>query len=211
MKYKAEQFGLFSDEQLNNSAAQQVWKKREVDRLLELYLAGADLGRIGASLHRNRKAIVRKLQEYIYNERDRVTNDAPRERTSRTGKRLTENERQIIKECRKKKVPDEKIAILLCRNIADLEVEETPMAKAHAKSKTPFTNTLNLILAHRYIYHIYKTPVIKNSTYDALKAEEIEFGPQTTEWSDDPRHVPTHIKTLAIYLCEQHKWEKIHK
>ena len=62
MKYKAEQFGLFSDEQLNNSAAQQVWKKREVDRLLELYLAGADLGRIGASLHRNRKAIVRKLQ-----------------------------------------------------------------------------------------------------------------------------------------------------
>jgi hypothetical protein len=208
MKHEAEQFGLFSDGDMINMASKQIWKKREVDRLLDFYLSGADLGRIAASLKRNRKAIVRKLQEYIYNERDRVTNYKPRQRTSRAGKRLTPNERQLIQECRKKKVPDTQIAAVLARPIADLDAEEIPMQKAKAKNEAPFTNTLNLILAHRYIYHIYKTPVISNATYDALKKEEQRYGPQTDVWADRPRHIPTHVKTLAVYLIEQHKFTK---
>jgi len=205
MKQKAEQFGLFSDDQLTNAAAKEVWKRREVDRLLDFYLSGADLGRIAASLQRNRKAIVRKLQEYIYNERERVTNYQPRQRTSRAGKRLTQNERQIISECRKKKVPDRCIAAVLSRPESDLSID-TPMKKVEAKNAAPFAASLDLVLAYRYIYHVYKKQIISDVTYDALKAEEEEYGAQNGALANEPRHCPTYIKTLALYLVERRKF-----
>lgn len=205
MKHQAQQFGLFPEAELTNAAAKDIWKKSEVDRLLDFYLSGADLGRIAASLLRNRKAIVRKLQEYIYNERERVTNYEPRQRTSRAGKRLTQNERQIIAECRKKKVPDLHIAKVLSRPVTDLSTE-VPVEKVKAKNTTPFAASLDLILAHRYIYHIWEKPIISDATYDALKKEEEEYGPQTNQFREDPRHCPTYIKTLALYLVERRKF-----
>lgn len=199
------QFGLFSESEFTNAAAKDVWKRSEVDRLLDFYLSGADLGRIAASLQRNRKAIVRKLQEYIYNERERVTNYQPRQRTSRAGKRLTQNELQILAECRKKKVPDEKIAAVLSRPIADIWTQG-PLEKVKAKSAAPFAASLDLILAYRYAYHIYNKKLISDETYDALKAEEEEYGPQTGALANEPRHCPTYIKTLALYLVERRKF-----
>lgn len=200
---------LLRDEALVNAAAKEVWKRREVDRLLEMYLEGADLGRIAFKLQRNRKAIVRKVQEYIYNERNRVTNYQPRQRTSRKGRRLTQNEKQIIRECRKKGVPYERIAAVLCRPTNEIKTE-TPVEKAKAQSDTPFAPTLDLVLAHRYIYHIYHTPVISDEAYDALKAEEEEFGTKPQALANEPRKCPHYIKTLAVYLCEKAEWERRH-
>lgn len=210
MKHKAEQFGLFAEADLQNAAAKEVWKKREVDRLLDFYLSGADLGRIAASLQRNRKAVVRKVQEYIYNERERVTNYIPRQRTSRAGKRLTQNERQILTECRKRKVSDTQIAAVLARPLKDLATE-APLEKLKTKSATPFAPTLDLILAYRYIFHIYKKRIISDETYDSLKAEEQEYGPKTFALANEPRKCPTYIKSLAVYLTERHEYQRDNK
>lgn len=197
---------LLDPNTLRNPSANEVWKRREVDELLELYLGGADLGRIGATLGRNRKAIVRKIQEYIYNERDRVTNYVPRQRSSRKGKHITQNERQLIQECRKKGVPDNCIAAVLTRPVDDLVDSSAQVAKT--KTQKVFAPTLDLILAHHYIYHVYKRPVLSNKAYDALVEEEREYGGAGATLSAPPRPCPGRIKTLALYLCQRHDDEQ---
>lgn len=212
MKHNAVQFTLLPEEDLQNSSAKTVWKKREVDRLLDFYFSGADLGRIAASLQRNRKAVVRKLQEYIYNERERVRNYRPRQRTTRTGKRISPNEDQLIKECRKKGVCDKQIAAVLARKVEELPPSGAAvMEKVKVKSMAPFAATLELVLAHRYIFHNYRKKVISNATYDALKAEEEEYGPQNGVLANTPGHCPSYIKTLALYLIQRTEFQQDNK
>lgn len=206
--------GLFPEKEIANTAANEVWKRREVDKLLDCYLTGMDLGRLAATLSRNRKAVVRKLQEYIYNERDRVLNYQPRLRASRAGKRLTYNERQIIKECRARDVPDECIARVLARTAEELgkDAEQKKVAcqqqliqEASTQvqgSKNGLPATLDLIWAHRYLYFELKRPVIADSTYDDLVHTEIEFGGGRAAFEriKAEKVCPDRIRCLALYL-----------
>lgn len=199
--------GLLPEEKIVNKAAQDIWKRKEVDRLLEMYLTGMDLGRIAFKLNRNRKAIIRKIQEYIYNERERVTNYKPRRRTSRAGQRMTPNELQMIKQLAKKRVPAEKIALLLQRKVEEItggkRIEEAPKI-SNMKAVAP---TLDLIWAHRYIYFVYKTPIISDEAYDDLVKEEIEYGGGGPAFAAIKAHNgwPNYIKSLALYLTERPK------
>ena len=201
-----EPLALLPDSQIKNRSAQEIWMKREVDRLLDWYLEGADLGRIAARLSRNRKAVVRKLQEYIYNERDRVINYDPRCRQSRRGRRITPNEKQIIAECRKKGVEWKHIARVLMREVKEISLE-TDVQKAKARTLTCVAPSLDFVLACRYAFHIYKEALISDETYDDLKQEEIEYGGAAGAFAGDPHDCPTRIKTLTIYLSERKKDE----
>lgn len=199
--------GLLDESTLRNAAANDVWKRKEVDLLLELYLVGTEMVRIAATLQRNRKAIVRKLQEYIYNERDRVTNYQPIHRTSRTGKRITPNEQQIIKECRKKRVPWEKIALLLCRKVTDIDADNRKVIEPHliASMKQAATG-VDLVLAYRYLYYVHARPIVSDYAYDQIEKEEIEYGGgkgvlDKFVGSDRAEDYPPHIRALALYLA----------
>lgn len=203
--------GLLPDEQTKNKAAQDIWKKKEVDRLLEMYLTGMDLGRIAFKLERNRKAIIRKIQEYIYNERDRVTNYTPRRRTSRAGQRMTPNELQMVEQLTKKRVPIEKIAVLLQRKVEELtggkKLEEAPKI-SEMKAVAP---TLHLIWAHRYIYFVWKKPLLSDESYNDLVKEEIEYGGGERAFEAIKAHQgwPDYIKSLALYLVDRPKRERL--
>lgn len=188
-----------------NQESDKVWKKKEVDRMLELYLHGADPKHIATQLHRTRKAVQRKLQEYIYNERDRVVNYTPRLRTSRKGQRFTANEKQIIQCCRDRGVSDQKIAILLARSPSEIEAPR-PSDEAHKWYEFKKAATgVDLVLAYRYLYYTKGISIMPDSEYDALEKEEKEFGGGSklldSVGSDNPEDYPPHIRALALYLA----------
>lgn len=64
--------------------------------------------------------------------------------------------------------------------------------------------TCDILLAHRYLFHCAKTPIISDRTYDDAKHEEIEFGAGgpflNKPASDKVIDYPPHIRSLAYYL-----------
>jgi len=198
---------LLGDKDTRNAAANEVWDRREVDTMLDMYLGGADPGRIAVTLKRNRKAVIRKLQEYIYNERDRAANYQPRQRESRKGKHLTKNEIQLIQECRKKNVSWKQISLILQRD-ADEISGQSQEEVARTRSFREIAPTLDLIWANRYIYFVYKHPLISDKAYDTLVQEECEFaGSKGFEAIKSHSGWPSHIRSLALYLIERVKYE----
>lgn len=197
---------LLGTEAGKNPNTNDVWKRREVDELLDIYLSGADLGRIGVRLGRNRKAILRKIQEYIYNERDRAANYIPRQRLSRAGKRWTENDTQILRECHKKGVIPKQIAAVLARKQEEVEELLTPNKTKAGQDPKSVSSIVDLIWAHRYLYSL-KSPVISDKEYDSLVEEETEYGgggPALEAARQDLRY-PHRIRCLAHYLLETYK------
>ena len=197
---------LLAEEGLRNPAANEVWKRSEVDTLLDLYFSGTDPGRIAVMLKRNRKAIIRKLQEYIYNERNRASDYRPRQRQSRKGKRITWNEQQVIAECRKKGVSWSQIALVLQRGVDEIRNDEgVETAKALHRELKRAAVSLDMLLAYHYLYHVKKLTILSNKAYDDLKAEEIEYGCGSLllgafKVEDRVGGYPRHIRALAAYL-----------
>lgn len=217
---KTDHLALFSDEQLGkkpllaeeslrNAAANEIWKRREVDELLDLYFSGTDPGRIAVTLKRNRKAIIRKLQEYIYNERNRAQDYKPRLRQSRKGKRLTQNEMQVIAECRKKGVAWEQIALVIQRDVDEICMGEADTAKAESRQLRQVAPGVDLLLAYRFLYYVKHAKAIPDKAYDDLKQEEVEYGcggKTLREFAGMKRaeDYPPHIRALARYLIFKH-------
>lgn len=199
--------GLFPDKEVKNPAAEEPWRKSETDRMLDLYFAGTPPDRIAIELKRDPHAVKVRLSKFIYNDRDFVERYEPRQRISRKGKRLTENENQVIAQHRKRDLPPSWTARLLARSKEDwlggpgAEVAE---AKGRVASIAPM---LDLIWAHRYIFFVYKKRVITDEVYDALVAEEVEFGGGKKAFAKLKEHRgwPNHIKSLALYLFDKGK------
>ena len=78
-----------------------------------------------------------------------------------------------------------------------------------AKADRVFAPSLDLVMAHRYIYHVYKTPIISNKAYDDLFKEEVEYGggSRALGLTKDGFWGPKRIKTLALYLVERYEDE----
>lgn len=206
---------LFDEAAVSNPNANEVWKRKEVDRLLELYLSGMTPAHIAVKMGRNPKAVTRKLQEYIYNERDRVVNYVPRRRTSRAKQRMTKNELQIIQECRKKNVAAEHIARVLQRGLAEIDGGEVS-TRFEFETMRKLATGVDLVLAYRYLYYVRGISIMSDKDYDDIEKEEMEFGNggkilSELVGSDSEEDYPHHIRALALYLCFKYckKGEKV--
>lgn len=197
---------LFPDSAFKNEAADQPWMKSETDRMLDLYLDGAHPKNIAVQLRRNPKAVERRLEMLIGNERDKAATYEPRRRVSRAGKRFTENETLLIAAHKRKGVAVQATAKVLGRPVSDLAGEDK--GKALVKQTRVFVPSLDLIMALRYAFHVYpeKPRLVTDKGYDDLVAEEVEFGGGAAAIermrAEDVKRSPRRIKTLAVYLCE---------
>jgi hypothetical protein len=208
---------LIPDSQVVNKRQDMPWKKRERDKALDLFFRGTHPSRIAIKLQRNPKAVERLIQEYRYNERNKAVRYEPRRRLSRRGLPMTQNEWMFVKSHRKRGLAPEVTARILQR--ADGEVlvhqliQKFPIKKEAARIESQikfnFAKTvapsLDQLLAHHYLYHCAKCPVISDKDYDCAKAEEIEFGcgREAIEKAAGYRKVieyPPHIRSLAYYL-----------
>lgn len=197
---------LFQADLFKNERTEDPWTRKEDDKVLDLYLAGAHPKNIALTVKRNPKAINRRIEQFRNNERDRALRYEPGVRVSRKGKRFTENETMMIKAWAEAGIPTEKQARILARD--EDELTGGPKAKEMPKQKAlkVLIPAEDLIWAHRYLYFVYETPVISDETYDAMVQEEIEygtFGPQfeKIKAAGDKAQPPEDIRCLALYLA----------
>lgn len=199
---------LFQEDLFRNENADKPWMKSETDRMLDLYFDGTHPDRIAILLKRNPKAVHRRLEQFTYNEEGRADRYDMFERNSRRGRRLTENEKILIKAHTERRVDMEATARLLCRKVEEIRGESIAPSRLEVKAETNVLKqvapTLDQLLAHRYLYWCAKCPVISNRDYDDLKEEEIEFGAGKEELSKNASDVvcfyPPHIRSLAYYM-----------
>lgn len=189
--------------------ANEVWTQAQDDKLLDDYLAGGSPEVLGIKFKRKPKAIVRRIDYYRDNERDWVLNYKPGNRISRKGKRLTANEKLIIAGHRKKKIAPRLTARVLARDVSEVS-SEVQDEKEEVKRKvrnatTQLAPSLDLIWALRYIYFVYKKPILSDEAYDALVSEEIEYGGGLADFTriKDHQGWPPYIRALAGYLSER--------
>ncbi len=200
--------GFLPEQQVKNKSADEPWKKSETDRMLDLYFNGGTPVHIAQQLGRNPKAIKRRIEQFRCNERDWATRYEPRQRISRRGKRITENETIILQAHSERKVPIADTARLLARSVQELTLEGK-VGVAEVKKLTCLAPTLDLIWAYRYIHFVYKEQVISDVAYDQLVQEEIEYGGGAPAFAKIKNHQgwPEHIKSLALYLFDRAKQE----
>lgn len=181
--------------------------RRQRDRILDLYFKGRKIRRIAKiigieltdaqlclKLHRTNPGVV---EEY-----------KPVRRTARKGLPVTENEWKFFHSHKKRGIPLEETAALLCRSFRDFL---TPIGTTKIDGQLKFNfmksaaPTLDQLLAHKYLYYHANCPVISDKEYDSAKAEEIEFG-CGRETLAEAKHwrqvcdIPPHIRSLAYYI-----------
>lgn len=171
--------------------------------MLDLYFAGTPPPRLAQMLGRNPKAVRRRLEQFTYNEREWVSRYQPRRRLSRQGKKLTENERRIIKAHAERKIAFEETAKLLQRPVSDFHKDLEGRVRFQEMKK--FGPGVDLLFAYRYLYYVKGISMVSDHAYDELEKEEIEFGSQgralKVVGSDCADDYPLHIRALALYLA----------
>jgi hypothetical protein len=201
--------GFFQEQQVNNKQNDQPWKKSERDAMLDAYFAGGNGAHpnvIARKLGRNSKAVKRRIEEYTYNEDDRVAHYEPFRRVSRKGQRWTQNELTLLKANRAKGVEAKHTARLLCRDVNELTLKKEAQV-GKTKSLLSLAPTLDLIWAYRYVHVVYKQQLISDEVYDGLVQEEIEYGGGAAEFEAIKHHQgwPERIRSLGLYLVQREK------
>lgn len=200
---RVEAQGFFSDAEVTNASADQPWKRSETDRLLDLYLGGMVPKRIAVELQRNPKAVKRRLEQFIYNERGWVERYEPKLRISRRGMRFTQNETLLLQSHQQRKVDSKDTARLLQRPVSDFD-SDVQSKTFHVDAKQVGVG-VDLVLAYRCAYYCHHISLVTDSAYDALEKEEIEFGQnghllKDKVGSDKLEDYPPHIRALTMYL-----------
>lgn len=189
---------LFGDEAFKNEKAEEPWKRSETDTFLDLHLAGTHPREIAYKLQRNTKAIKRRIEMFTNNERDRAIRYEPRQRVSRQGQRMTENEKLIIKAHKERGVPIEATARLVQRK--EDEINPDWKRQVQVKESAVFAPTLDLLLACRYAKLKWQKRLLNDDTIARLAHEEREYGGNAKLLDMMPESMPERISFLAVYL-----------
>ena len=211
--------GLLPDDEVRNPGAGDPWVKSERDKALDEALSGrVDLEQIGIKYKGSPKAFKNSVWNKLkHNYKKLGCEDRPGRaetyvpfspRISRKGKKITKIEAGLIRRHKELGIDPSVTARIVCRDVSEIDdsYKEVPATKANSV----FAPTLDLLLAHRYIYHVYKTPVISDKTYDDLYKEEVEYGggiKALQEIGRDGFWGPKRIKTLALYLVQKYEDE----
>jgi len=178
------------------------WKRSEVDRLLELHLAGATVPSIARALERDAMD-VKKIVHRLARSKDRIEAYEPFRRHSRIGKPFSENEVALLQAWKKLGVNPKAMAKFLGRKVKELGLDAEELTQMNNLRR--IGTGVDICLAYRYLYYCQGITVIPDRLYDELEEEEKEFGAQgqllNTPGSDNPEDYPPHIRGLAIYLA----------
>lgn len=189
---------LIPEEEVRNPNNDTPWKKSELDKMLDLYLAGCHPRRLAVMLGRNPKAIRRRIELIAYNTRDYAARYQPVRRISRKGKKFTPNELEIIRCHAERNIPVAITAKILMRDPSEIR---PPKRYQPSGADTNLVPVMDLIWALRYAFFHYNTPVITDEEYDFMVKEEIEFGGKEVEFETlKTSPVPERIRSLALYL-----------
>jgi len=195
--------GFLPEDRIGNEEADAPWKRSETDKMLDLYFEGAHPKRIAQILHRNPKAIERRVEQFRCNERDRAVLYEPFSRISRKGKRVAENERLFVRAFKEHGISMKVLASVLQREVRELGIDRTDLAGLGDMRK--LGTGVDLVLAYRYLYYVHATSIMSDQAYDMLEKEEIEFGDGgkilETVGSDRAEDYPPHIRALGMYLA----------
>lgn len=181
------------------------WKKSQTGLMLDLYFDGqASPNRIAQMVGKSPKAVNNKIDKLRQNYKEAAERYEPNRRTSRKGKRWTENENEFIKAQKIQRVPVAITAKILCRDVSEFTEDVTAVAQVNSfKQIAP---TLDLVLALRYCRDGYKTKIVSDKALADKEKEEDEFGGGAKALREyHPSYVPQKIKSLALYLMEKAK------
>ena len=215
-KHEADQFelGLLPDSKVRNEGAGEPWKKKERDRALDEYFAGANPKQLGIKYKGAPVAFLNSILNKLKSNYKDIYKDPENEhrpgkaeryepvlRTSRKTLRFTENERDFIRAHQEKGIDAAITAKILCRDVEEIVTDKSKKRASDLKEIVP---SLEVVLAFRYAFHVYEKKIISNKEYDALKFAEIEYGTGYAELKKSPKDCPHYIKTLALYLVEKY-------
>jgi len=168
--------------------------------MLDLYFSGTPPDRIAIELKRNPKAIKRRIEQFVSNERDRAVLYVPFKRMVRTSLRLTQNETLLIAAHVRNGVPSKATAHVLQRVVS--EVNPDWKRKAEVKTAKTFASSLDLFLACRYAKLKWQEDLVNPDTYAAMEHEEREYGGggPVLDYKQKVNDMPERIVYLALYL-----------
>ena len=171
--------------------------------MLDLYFSGTPPDRIAIELKRNPKAIKRRIEQFVSNERGRAVLYVPFKRMVRTSLRLTQNETLLIAAHVRNGVPSKATAHVLQRVVS--EVNPDWKRKAEVKTAKTFASSLDLFLACRYAKLKWQEDLVNPDTYAAMEEEEVEYGgaKSTLAHHQKPETMPERIQYLALYLSRR--------
>lgn len=199
---KKNQPGLFPDEQITNPNTGEDWTPKTTDCLLDMALANESPLAIARELKKSVKAVKRRLQQFLYDERKVATQYVPKRRHGRTGTKMTALEKRFVEKHAQLGVHTVDTAKILCR--PPNEIRTDFQGELNVRKYAVLGPRVDMVLAYRYLYWIAKHPAISDQAYDTMKAEEIEFGGGYEELTKPPGKVvvdyPGHIRALAHYL-----------
>jgi len=212
-KHHADQFelGLLPADQIKNPGAGEVWKKGERDKALDEYFAGAHPKQIGIKFKGAPKAFMNSiLNKLKYNYKKKGKEDQPGRaeryepvrRVSRKGKKLTPNEVDFLRAHQELGLDPKITCKIICRPV--LELFPDLKSEKRVNDLKEIVPSLEVVLAYRYVFHVYEKQIISDKKYDDLKFAEIEYGTGYAELKKAPKDCPHYIKTLALYLVEKY-------
>lgn len=177
------------------------WTLKERDGFIEMVLDGWTPARIAEALGREEEFIKTRFKPTFYPNKPYVPYGR---RKARTGMKMTKLELEVIEKALKIGYPVAHIARLLARK--PNEICPDYYGKITFNQMRCLAPISDQLLAHHYLYHVAKQPIITDQAYDTEKAEEIEFGgggPFLHAIAKTEKRVgdyPPHIRSLAYYM-----------
>lgn len=195
------------------------WSGKEEDELFERYFSGRSIASIAKAMGRSEKSVSSKWWKLIVRYRGcKYTSTGSRK--DREGKSFSGRDKRVIELARKWKSPPAYAALIMSRTTKEVvafvkeEKRKASIRRPKRKKLLDDTSTItrylsseeDLVLAHRFLYYVTKTPILSDTAYDELEHELLEFGscpvdsPVHRPGSDKASDYPEYIRPLALYL-----------
>lgn len=184
--------------------AKDKWTLKERDAFMEMVLDGFPASVIAADLGRTEEFIKGRFKPTFYPRQPYV---AFGRRKSRVGMKMTQLELQIAHKHHEMGYPVAHTARMLARRPS--EICPDYYGRITFNQMKCLAPVSDMILAHHYLYHANKSPIITDQAYDEAKAEEIEFGGggpmlhALAKTSGKVTDYPPHIRSLAYYMLHK--------
>jgi hypothetical protein len=203
---------LLPDEDFREEGADKPWTQEEMDALCDWLFEGTAPIVIARSLRRTEKSIRRRIEWLESNELNIAERYQPKQRTDRSGLRLTQNERDFIRKHKERGLPIEVTAKILMRDPKDFALawSRTATQACNAPSIMCAMTALDVVLACCYARQCFKADLVTDVEYDALcqeaKARNATlFGELLMRKVE---HYPDRIRDLAWYLHKKVEMRK---
>lgn len=177
------------------------WKSKETDEFIDLALEGKGPEELSRYFGVSPEEVGAHFMRTFYPSKPYIPWGR---RRSRTGQKMTALELKIIRRHHDKGIPTAHTARILQRK--PNEICPDYYGKITFNQMKCLAPVSDQLLAHHYLYHVNKHPIITDQAYDTEKEEELEFGgggpllKAIAATKKDVADYPPHIRSLAYYM-----------